>query len=488
MRYLSNIFIIVPLLICFFILGVTFDKMGFQGFSFLALGLTLAGIIAAPLHASLILVIGFIWFQGFLKIVSNYHPFIHVGADAVVIALLLKVLFKNMGQHKKAPPLTWLFVIHFSWIFIMLFNPYSLSMVSSIAGSKVYISMFLLYFIGYYLVNSLTDVKRLFAVFAVLGAVQTFFAIYQGIRGPSSVLSLHPGFQIPLAKMGSYAFRPFGLTHIPGGPSVYIYMVLPFLAYFIYYSRSQWVRLFSIVLPPLIGVALFMCQVRSAIAKAAIALILFIFTMSTSRMPVSLSRRFLYLTGAVSVGCVTLFAMFSILGYSVDSYDDNERSLERSLTAFDFEAMSNARRGAFNRFLMYASDVPFGAGFSRVGAAAGAFADLHKTDPHFPQRYFFSDNLFVLLVIEIGIPGLLIVASMILSILFIGFRIWRREMRPRLLGPQMAILSSLVAITAGSYGAEGIVYNPESCFFWLFSGVMMAMRDSNFDTIEDLNS
>ena len=143
--------------------------------------------------------------------------------------------------------------------------------------------------------------------------------------------------------------------------------------------------------------------------------------------------------------------------------------------------MSNARRGSLNRLLEYATVVPFGAGFSRVGASAGAFLDLQKTDPHFPKRYFFSDNLFVLLVIEIGIPGLLIVTAMILSILYIGFRVWRTEERPQILGPQMAIFSSLVAIALGSYGAEGIVYNPESCFFWLFSGVMMAMRDPHFE-------
>ena len=469
------------MLICFFLIGITFDKMGLLALSFLALGVTVAGIIAAPLQISLILVLIFIWFQGFFKIVSNYHPFIHVGADAVVIALLFKVLFKNMGKHKKPPPLSRLFALHFGWIFVVLFNPYSLSMMSSIAGSKVYISMFLLYFFGYYLVNNLTDVKRLFAVFAVLGAVQTFFTIYQGLRGPSSVLSLHPGYAIPLQKMGAYAFRPFGLTNLPGGPSVYIFMVLPFLAYFIYYSRSQLIRLFSILLPPLIGVALFMCQIRSAIAKAVIAMVLFVFTMSTGRIPVSLSRRALYLVGAASLGCETLFAMFSILGYSVESYEDNERSLERSLSTFDLEAMSNARRGSLNRLLEYATVVPFGAGFSRVGASAGAFLDLQKTDPHFPKRYFFSDNLFVLLVIEIGIPGLLIVTAMILSILYIGFRVWRTEERPQILGPQMAIFSSLVAIALGSYGAEGIVYNPESCFFWLFSGVMMAMRDPHFE-------
>ncbi len=471
-------------MICFFALGLTFDQIGFKAFSLIAMGITLAGIIAAPLEASLFLVIVFIWFQGFLKIISNFHPFIHVGADITVIALLVKVLFQNFGQKKKAPPLTWLFVLHFFWIFIVLFNPYSLGLIPSLAGSKIYISMFLLYFFGYYLTNSLKDVKKLFVLFAVLGAIQTFFTIYQGLRGPSSVLSLHPAYRIPLAKMGQYSFRPFGLTNLPGGPSVYIYMLLPILAYFIYYTRSHWMRFLAVALIPLVGVALFMCQIRSAIAKAVIAMVLFIFSLSTSRLPISLSRRLMNLAGTATLGCLIAYAMISILGYSTDSYEDNARSIERSLTTFNLDSMSTARRGNLDRFIRYAGEVPLGAGFSRVGAAAGAFSDLQKTDPHFTPGHFFSDNLFILLVIEIGIPGMLIVTAMILCILYLGFRVWRTEVRPQILGPQMAILSSLAAIALGSYGAEGIVYNPESCFFWLFAGVMMAMRDPKF-AIED---
>lgn len=485
---LSKKIIIFPLIACFLILGLSLDQIGYQAISFIVLTSALTGIILAPIQLSLLIVTTFIWFQGFFKIVSNYHPFIHLGADVVVIALLFKILFKQNEIYKKAPPFTWLFAVHFCWIFIILFNPYSLSLASNIAGAKIYVSMFLLYFFGYYFVNSLKEVKKIFMVFISLSAVQTVFTIYQGLKGPSSVLSLHSGYQVQLAKLGSYAFRPFGLTHVPGGPSVYIYVTLPFLIYFIFFSKINWLRLASALLLPLMGVALFLCQVRSAIIKAIVALFIFVVALGTSHIKVGVSRRFTYILGSASLAVLSGLVMYFILGYSVESYEDNEMAIERSLSTFDVDSMKIARRGNWDRFVKYATEVPFGAGFSRVGAAAGAFTDLQKGDPYFTKGHFFSDNLFILLVIEIGIPGFLIVTTLLLGILFFGYKIWRTETREELIGPQMAIWSSLVAIAIGSYGAEGIVYNPESGFFWLFAGIMMAMNDSGFNKSIDLKA
>lgn len=469
--------------IAFFVLGLFLDQIGFKAISTLAVLATLAGVLLAPLHVALAFVITFIWFQGFFKIISNYNPIVHVGADLVLIALVTKVLFLGLKDNeKKLPPLSWLFALHFIWVLITYFNPYSLGIVPTIAGSKVYISMFLLYFFGYYLTKNLNDVKRLFGLFIILAFIQIVFTIYQGLVGVESVLSIHPRYAVQLAKYREYAFRPFGLTHLPGAPSVYIYVVLPFIAYFIYISRSKILKLFFITGLPLSGLALFMCQVRSAIGKALIALILFIISFSTSNIPISTTRRLYYIFGSAIVGAFTAFAMMYLMNVSVDFNEENERSLERSFSTFDISAMSSARRGTWDRFILYIKDVPFGAGFSRVGAASGAFQKANEQDPFFPPGYFFTDNLFLNILIELGIPGLIILTTLIFSILFIGFRLWRYEVRIQLIGPQLAIWSSLIAITAGSYGGEGIIYNPESCFFWLFAGVMMSMKDVSFDT------
>ena len=41
----------------------------------------------------------------------------------------------------------------------------------------------------------------------------------------------------------------------------------------------------------------------------------------------------------------------------------------------------------------------------------------------------------------------------------------------------VTLLSSLMALFIGLYGAEGLIYNPEACFFWFFSGVLMKLPE-----------
>lgn len=462
------------------LLASSFNYIGLKALSVVAVVGTLFTILYVSIETALFFVIVFIWFQGFFKIISNYHPVVHVGADLVVIALVFKALFVGIRKHKEPPPFLKLFGFHFCWIAVMYFNPYSLSLVSNIAGSKIYISMFLLYFFGYYLTNSLSDVRKLFMLFIVLALVQTGFTLYQGYYGQDSVLNIHPGYAVQLKKFIGYSFRPFGLTSIPGGPSVYIYMTLPFIAYFIIHYRSMLAKMMFVSLLPLFGMALVFCQVRSAIARAVFALVCFMIAINGSRIAISFKNKVIYNFGAVLAGSFTIWAMVHLMNFSLSAQEDNEMSFDRSLSTFDLNAMAVARRGGMDRFIQYAQEVPFGAGFSRVGAAAGAFQETLKGDRMFASNHFFSDNLFIHLLIEIGFPGLIIVSILVGGILIVGIRSLWRERRQELIGPQVAIVSALAAVAAGSYGAEGIVYNPDSCFFWLFAGVLMSMRNPNF--------
>src|SRR5690606_10099611 len=120
--------------------------------------------------------------------------------------------------------------------------------------------------------------------------------------------------------------------------------------------------------------------------------------------------------------------------------------------------------GISDRFLVYIKEIPLGAGFARVGAAAGAFSGLREGDKFFENDYFFADNFWLTALIEIGIPGMLIITIIFLSILWMGYKSYFEGQDQSLRMLQMAILASLSAIVLGLYGAEGIVYNPEACF------------------------
>ncbi len=473
-----------------FVFGFSLDRLGFEFLAIVTILSTLLTIFLLPLKISLMLVFVFISFQGFFKVISNYHPFIHLGGDIVVLTLLLKFLVFNppflQKQKIPNPPLTWIFPIYFLWLFIVYFNPYSLGIIPSIAGSKIYITMFLLYFFGYYLIQSQKEVQQFFILFIVLTLIHTSLTIYQGFIGPSSVTSIHPRYAIQLAKYLDTAFRPFGLTNLPGGPSVYIYTSIPFFLYFIYLGQTKLLSFFYASVLPLVGVALLFCQVRSAIIKAIIAGVIFVATLLTSKIQFSPQKRIRYLIGSIGMAALLYLVVPLYMKASVDSYEDNERAFDRSLSTFDMNAVSNARRGVWDRFIFYIKTVPMGAGYSRVGASAGTFQNYLHADPYFPKNYFFADNLFITLVIEIGIPGLFMILLMLFFIFYKGYQFWRYERRQSLIPLQLAILSSLFAIIIGSYGGEGLIYNPESSFFWLFAGILMRTESKDF-RLEELN-
>jgi hypothetical protein len=472
---------------CCFILSLFLDQLGFKFFSISIMILTALSIVILPTKISLFLALIFISFQGFLKVISNYHPVVHLGADIVIITLVLKLLFqmatKNFAIKAKAPPFTFLFVMHFCWLFVVCFNPYSLSFISSIAGSKIYISMFFLYFFGYYLVNNKKDVHNFFILFIVLTIIHNVFAIYQGFMGPSSVTSIHPRYAIQLQKYLTTAFRPFGLTNLPGGPSVYIYSTLPFFAYFIYIGKNILMSAFLFAWLPISGLTLMFCQVRSALLKGIISLVIFFITLLSSQLKISYMSRLKYVLGSALALMLIVYSLPQFMDLSVDVNSENEKAFERSLSSFDIETISHSRRNALERFILYFKTVPLGAGFSRVGASAGAFSDLNKADKHFPQGFFFADNLFITLLIEIGLPGLMILSLLIFLIIGKGILLWRNEKRQEVIPIQLAILSALIAISLGSLGAEGIIYNPESCFFWLFAGILMRTENQSFNKV-----
>ena len=155
--------------------------------------------------------------------------------------------------------------------------------------------------------------------------------------------------------------------------------------------------------------------------------------------------------------------------------EKNEMAIERSLTLFDYDSVKNSRRGSWDRFLKYAKEVPFGAGFARVGAAAGAFSKQQKKDPYFGYKYFFADNLWITALVETGLPGMFFLTLLLVFILGYGVKNYFLLYSVSLKMIHLALLSALFAIFIGSYGAEGILYNPEACFFWFFSGVMMKL-------------
>ncbi len=453
-------------------------ELGFKSLAFATFTVATMVIILIPVKWGLVFTFLYIGLEGFLKVVSGYHPVIHVGSDVLVIFLTLKTIFESvLGQTKDVrftPPFAILFLFHFVWVFITLFNPYSLGLIPSLAGAKVYVTMMLLYFFGYSQTRTLKDADDFLKPLMIVVLLHTVFGIYQGMVGEQSVLSLHPGYAAQMDKFKNLAFRPFGLTNLPGGPAVYLSFMFPMALYVIFTFRSWLIRAtFSIFLPA--GVFLFLlCQVRASLIKMIIGSVLFflglIFYSSRNRGRMQFILIFLtIITGAL------IYLLPQTLNIYMQQHELNSMAVDRSLTIFDIESVSQARRGILPRFLAYAETAPLGAGFSRIGGASVKFNQERMQDEFFDENYFFADNFWLACLIELGFPGMILLTILIGCIWWKSWRtvVHLQDFKSKTLG--LAIFSAMTAMLIGLYGSEGILYNPDACFFWFFSGVLMKL-------------
>jgi hypothetical protein len=461
-----------------FAFGYFMDTIGIKVFLLIIFALIGVAVMALPYKWAIRLLFFYVGFEGMAKILSGYNPIVHVGSDLLVLALTAKwfliFLVKREKLPEYKPPLLIIFAVHFVWFLIEFANPYSLGLLPSIAGAKLYITMALLYAYGFYLATDLKEVHWFMGIWVFVGALQVILSLQQSAIGPASVLMISGNYVEPLRKFRGQAFRPFGMTALAGGPSIYIFLMGPFLIYFLIQSRSFLLRIALGVLLPASVVAIAFCQVRSALVKMIIGGAMFIL-LGFTQAPREVKKRIFF---SVPVAALLLsFLLPKMTEHWVEYQGDNAAAFERSMTAFDATHITTARAGGLERMIDVVARVPLGAGLSRTGAAAGAAARfMDGPDPYFPEG-FFSDNFWVAVIAEMGLPGAFIITLLIVMIIVKGYMGLRMIKNPGLSAAQAVILSSLIMIVIGLWGAEGLLYNPEAPFFWFFAGVLMRLPD-----------
>jgi hypothetical protein len=460
---------------CAFALGFFIDSVTLKPILVGAFALVGAGVLALPYRWAIRILFFYEGFEGMLKILSGYNPVIHVGSDLLVVALsarwFLELLLRRTSFPEVRPPLLVLFGAHVVWFAIEFLNPYALGLIPSLAGAKMYITMGLLYGYGYYLATDRREVRWFMGIWVAIAGIQIATGLYQGAVGPSSVLSLHPGYAAPLRKFAGYAFRPFGTTALPGGAAELIHLALPFSIYFVLQTRSLALRLLLLAALPLALTTMALCQVRVSILKSILGVGAFLL-LALPRLSREAGKRALIFVPAAVL--LLFFALPRLTSQWVGERAENAFAIERSLSLFDFNLASRARAGALGRIIYYASEVPLGAGVSRTGAAVERFHEYLDQNQFYNQE-FFGDNFWASTIAEIGIPGSAILTGIVFSILALGFLGLRRTRDPELATLQAAILCSVGMLVVGFWGGEAILYNPEAMYFWFFSGVLMRL-------------
>ena len=436
---------------------------------------------------TVVVIFAYLAIEGFLKLLSNYNPIVHVGIDLVVLTVaLIWVLDAVATRSAKLPDLPWvkLIALYALWIVLQLFNPYSPGIVPALASFKAHLTMIPLYFIGAALVRSRADIVRLFAALAAIALVPYAAALIQYALGPASVLDLSPRYWQNISFY--HEWRPFGTSAVPGGESVLAFLVVP-LALVLVVTPGIGARLRGLAL---VSIALAAGTfVVSGVRQMMLGCVLALAAMgalaaSRGRSRLALGAMVVLLIGAGAYVSVQAF----LEPISTENVRRDPRSpqiwrgrdvTERLLSLAQTGTYLEARRGAWNAIRYRLTRYPFGAGLGRTGAGAGAFRAQLSSTPEgarLQQEVGWSDNFFADEIVEAGIPGVVIWTTMLFGFIAAATRLARQARDPLIASAAAAIADLFFTYFVISWGSQPLLSNPTLAYFWFLAGVLAALR------------
>jgi len=430
---------------------------------------------------------GYLAIEGLLKLLSNYNPVVHVGMDLAVLAVAGAWAARATAAHQAhVPGLPWVKAIglYALWVVLELFNPYSPGLVPALAAFKTHLTMIPLYFIGAAAVRRKEDAVRLFAALAAIALVPYAVALLQYALGPSSVLDLSPRYWQNISYY--HEWRPFGTSAVPGGSAVFAFLATPLAVALLVVprlsTRVRWLAIVSITLATATFVVSGVRQVLLGCVLALLAMAGLTASRGRGRGLVAVLGFFVLGFGAY-VGVQSWLEPISIENVRADPRSPRiwrERSVtSRVLTMGQASTYIEARQGGLNAIVQRLTNYPFGAGLGRTGSGAATFRAALSASPmsaKVQDEVGWSDNYFADELTDVGIPGLAIMATIVVGMLGTAARLARRSRDPVISTAAASIAGIIFTFGVISWGSQPLLNNPTLAYFWLLAGVLAALR------------
>jgi hypothetical protein len=436
---------------------------------------------------SLVIILGYLAVEGFLKLLSNYHPLVHVGLDVVVLAfagtLVLGAVIRR-GAGLPRLPWTWLILLYVLWIGLQVFNPHSAGLLVSLASFKIHLTMIPLYFITAALLPSVHEVRRFLAALVLIALVPFVMALGQYALGPQSVLDLSPRFWQNISYF--HEWRPFGTSAVPGGASVFAYLAAP-IALVLLVSPGEGTRHRALAVLGIAGAA--GAFIVSGVRQTFLGCVLAILTMVALGLTRGRGRGLAALGVVVVLGFGSYVAVETFLQpMATENIERDPRApdiwrerdvTERLLTLGSAETYLTARANPINGIVRRIRSYPFGAGLGRTGSAYSALQSRLTADPtsaRISRDVAFSDNFFSDMVVEAGVPGMVMLTTLLLGMLVGAVKLALRAREPAVATTAAALAGFYASVVMMSWGSQPLLSNPITAYFWVFSGLLAALR------------
>lgn len=435
-----------------------------------------------------LLIMAYLCLEGFFKLLSNYNTVVHVGLDIIVLTLAGYLTLEAIVErraHLDALPWTKLILVYAVWVVLQLMNPFSPGLLMSLGAFKVHLTMIPLYFIAASLFREPRDIVRFIVGMTIIVMLPYTVALAQYVLGPSSVLDLSPRFWQNISYY--HEWRPFGTSAVPGGTAVLAFLVTP-LTLILFVApglRGSYKPLAAVSMALAAGTF-----VVSGVRQVFLGCLLAVLVMAVLMM----SRRGGRTAVVAAVALVLGFGVFTAVQtylrpIATEAIARDPRApqiwRERDVTTrlgtlSAGGTYTSSRANPIPTILNRTRKYPFGAGLGRTGSAKGTYEREIAANPQSAQVQAdvgWSDNYFADMIAEVGLPGLVMLTTILLGMLVNAVSLTRRAVDPLVAVSAAALAGLYASILAMSWGSQPLLGNPITALFWFLSGMLAGMRE-----------
>lgn len=427
----------------------------------------------------------FSFFEGQGRVLMGYNLFFRLIFDVVVAVFILRAIISNKKLiNREVVPnyLTIGILLHFIWFIVQLFNPNAAGFIPSLVTSKIYIFPFLLFF---FFLNFPIDIVNqkgqrylfLINVFLLLMAVIVLVQLQYDEEFLYGISTNYRDLFSDYSKFVGNTYRPWGTSFAPGAMGTIFYQTCPFIILLeprkLFPNNKFNVLLGSVIKWStliLVFIASFSGQVRSATLKLALIVVICLFNkFLASKLKAK----------KIVVGVFVLLLGTMLFPLVSDRVEFNPTNFEKAIDRYEGLADTGflANRATFSVFMkIYEERVsfPFGFGLGMTSNYLPDFEAKRRTMVGTPKSWFWShDNLFLFLFLELGIGAFFYLFILFAVNLSLASR-WLTLFRWQDLSAFSVVNVSAILVfvlTIFNWGALGIPFNPESFYYWFWSGI-----------------
>lgn len=388
---------------------------------------------------------------------------------AIVIGMVVRLSVSR--ERIKMPPLSGWVVAFVAVVLVEALNPSTGGPLKILGGFRQQLEWVPFFFFGYMIMRSKANFRKLFLLLGVIALANGLVGAYQSGLSPAGLGSWGPGYNARLNGTGGLSGRTYSAEGVSkprppalgsdsgfgGGIGV---VALPGLLALLSVGRvrRRWVAAL-LCAGALLGIATAASRTSVVIAVVALLSYALLAVMAGLRVSRPLAGLVVVVALAVGVGSV----LVSANGKGIFARQETITSVS--------QAESSGGAAKAEHLEQIPRDIagsPLGAGLG-TGGSAGGFGGSQKVE--IEGKGASAEGAYNLLVIETGVPGLLLWVGLSIEVLLLAVRRLRRVADLELRTYLVAAFAAYAALTVAGFAGPTLAVAPEGTYLWFAAGV-----------------